>query len=288
MKCLHFLYQMSLIFTEPAFNHHFTLKCFPVSDEVQTVERSDVQIYPKNYRFMSCDSFGNQTLCGEVPDPHMSFEITVEGDVITGNAGQTARTVRTAIESDLAKYRYQSKYTKAGQAVKAYHNTIKNSGYGNSNMFGNQKGNSSQGGISPDTMSHRQIAEVYMQALYRDMAYVPGTTGIHTTAEEALTNRQGVCQDYAHILIALLRMDHIPARYVVGLMLGEGASHAWVEVCDEGLWYGIDPTNGKWVDDDYIFISCGRDAYDCQMNKGMLSGGGLQTQKVSVKVVQHI
>lgn len=63
---------------------------------------------------------------------------------------------------------------------------------------------------------------------------------------------QGVCQDYAHIFLALLNLAGIPARYVTGLLIGEGASHAWVEVLHHGAWYGLDPTNDAPVLTDYI------------------------------------
>ena len=65
---------------------------------------------------------------------------------------------------------------------------------------------------------------------------------------------KGVCQDYSHILIALCRKYKIPARYVVGMIIGEGATHAWVEVYYDGCWYGLDPTHNKEVDDYFIKI----------------------------------
>ena len=93
-----------------------------------------------------------------------------------------------------------------------------------------------------------------------------------------------VRQDYAQILIALCHLEKIPARYVAGMMIGEGASHAWVEICQDGIWYGLDPTNNKLVDDDYIKLSHGRDASDCLINRGVIVGGGEQTQDIKVHV----
>lgn len=91
-----------------------------------------------------------------------------------------------------------------------------------------------------------------MRAVYTHFKYVTGSTQIHATAEEALKLGEGVCQDYAHIMLSLLRIEGIPCRYVVGIMQGEGASHAWTEVLCNGYWYGFDPTNNKLVDDEYI------------------------------------
>lgn len=256
MKELHFIYQMSLMFSAPAIRHKYTLKCFPQSDEVQEIDRFRVLLDPPSRNFVSMDSFGNKTLCGEVEQEHLLFRITVEGIAKTGlKPGRAAR------EQELGKYRYRSYYTKAGENLRQY--------WKEHPVFG---------------MSHRETAEYYMHLLYQDMEYVPGATGVNTKAEDAMALRKGVCQDYAHILLALLRLGHIPARYVVGMMIGEGASHAWVEVEEDGIWYGVDPTNGRVVDDNYIYISSGRDAFDCQMNKGVMTGGGMQRQSVSVIV----
>lgn len=256
MKELHFIYQMDLAFSEPASRHEYTLKCFPQSDEIQQITGMTIQLEPKSRHFVSCDSFGNKTLCGVVERQHQLFEIKVEGTAKTGLAAG-----RPALERMLGTYRYASAYTRAGEELKKYKADHPFAGTG-----------------------AKETAEFYMNQLYQDMAYVPGVTNVDTTAEEAVALRQGVCQDYAHILISLLRMERIPARYVVGMMTGEGASHAWVEVEDNGIWYGVDPTNGRLVDDTYIHISCGRDAYDCPMNKGVFIGGGTQKQSVSVVV----
>ena len=92
-----------------------------------------------------------------------------------------------------------------------------------------------------------------------------------------------MCQDYAHIMLSLLRMEGIPARYVVGMMTGEGSSHAWVEALCNGYWYGFDPTNNKLVNADYIRVSCGRDSADCSVIRGNFYG--CVTQRQNEKVV---
>ena len=74
---------------------------------------------------------------------------------------------------------------------------------------------------------------------------------------------------------------------MVGMMVGEGETHAWVEVYHEGSWYGVDPTNNRLADENYIIISRGRDFADCGINRGLLTGGGMQTQTVSLKVTKR-
>ena len=126
-----------------------------------------------------------------------------------------------------------------------------------------------------------------MHKLHQDLSYEKGVTTFQTTAEEAMKLKKGVCQDYAHILIALLRMMRIPARYVVGMMIGEGFSHAWVEMEADGRWYGLDPTNDVLVGENYIKISHGRDYNDCIVNKGVFTGMASQKQDISVIVCEQ-
>lgn len=120
--------------------------------------------------------------------------------------------------------------------------------------------------------------------LHQSFVYDSAATQIHETAENALALGRGVCQDYTHIMLSLLREEGIPARYVVGMMIGEGASHAWVEALCNGCWYGFDPTNNKLVNDEYIRVSCGRDSSDCSVIRGKFYGYVTQRQTETVTV----
>ncbi|MCC8167968.1 MAG: transglutaminase family protein, partial [Clostridiales bacterium] len=82
----------------------------------------------------------------------------------------------------------------------------------------------------------------------------------------------------------LLHLRGQPPRSVTGMIPGEGASHAWVEACCDGNWYGFDPTNDTIVSNSHIRIGTGRDASDCLINRGIMRGGGQQTQEVRVRV----
>ena len=123
-----------------------------------------------------------------------------------------------------------------------------------------------------------------MGMLYEGFSYEPGSTDISTTAGEALKQGKGVCQDYAHIMTAVLRYMGIPARYVAGLMIGEGYTHAWVEVYTRDGWYGLDPTNNLHIDEYYIKLAHGRDYGDCVTDRGCFRGTAGQVQKIYVKV----
>ena len=113
------------------------------------------------------------------------------------------------------------------------------------------------------------------------MEYVPGATGVHTRASQAWEVRKGVCQDFAHIAVGVLRAIGVPARYVSGYLLprsdapvGEsvaGESHAWIEWW-AGSWRAWDPTNGRVVGPEHVVVARGRDYDDVPPLKGIYSG----------------
>ena len=129
-----------------------------------------------------------------------------------------------------------------------------------------------------------EIPLFLMNCLYRDFSYRPGATDVSTTAVQAWERRAGVCQDYAHIFLCLCRMAGFGARYVAGMMVGEGATHAWTEVYGDDGWIGLDPTNNCLADDNYIKLSHGRDFGDCSIDKGCFKGFAAQRQNIYVKV----
>jgi transglutaminase-like putative cysteine protease len=136
--------------------------------------------------------------------------------------------------------------------------------------------------------------------MYRDFVYDTDSTEISTPAIEALAQRKGVCQDFAHIMIACLRTMGLPARYVSGYLLtqpppgqprliGADASHAWVSVYlpgtrGSGAWADFDPTNGRQPGDDYVTLAIGRDYSDVSPMRGVLHGGARHTLTVNVTV----
>jgi len=134
-------------------------------------------------------------------------------------------------------------------------------------------------------------------ALVRDrVAYVPGATGVQTSAQEAWDKGQGVCQDIAHLTVALLRKVGLPARYVSGYLhpypeadLGDtvaGQSHAWVEYWT-GEWVAVDPTNQAPVGVCHVVVARGRDYADVPPLKGIYHGAPSSTMDVTVEVTRR-
>jgi transglutaminase-like putative cysteine protease len=129
-------------------------------------------------------------------------------------------------------------------------------------------------------------------AILEALPYKTGGTVVDTPAEDALQGDSGVCQDHAQIFVAAARLSGLPARYVSGyLMINEQviqeATHAWAEVCIEGLgWVGFDVSNGVSPDDKDVRIAVGRDARDAAPIEGLRMGSADETLMVSLQVQQ--
>ena len=139
------------------------------------------------------------------------------------------------------------------------------------------------------------VAEVVKRTcgyIFSQFKYIKGITSIETTVAEILEHRSGVCQDFAHVMLEVLRSLHIPTRYVSGYicpnkdgMRGEGATHAWVEAWIPGQgWRGIDPTNNVWVTNRHVKLAVGRNFNDCSPVKGTFKGPARQSLSVYVSI----
>lgn len=134
--------------------------------------------------------------------------------------------------------------------------------------------------------------------IFADFKYLPGSTTVSTPVEEVLLKRQGVCQDFAHLQIAMLRSLGLPACYVSGYvsttpapgqprLQGADASHAWVSVWCPGFGYvDFDPTNGSIPSHEHITLARGRDFGDVSPLRGVLLGGGDHVVRVGVDVLR--
>lgn len=120
------------------------------------------------------------------------------------------------------------------------------------------------------------------------MSYRFGVTGVRTTAAAALLGGVGVCQDYAHVMIAACRQAGIPARYVSGHLVGEGGSHAWVETLErgpDGTWRcrAWDPTHDRPAEHGYLTVAVGRDHAEVAPVSGTFRGPGVRSRLTSTK-----
>ncbi len=141
--------------------------------------------------------------------------------------------------------------------------------------------------------------------LFRTLRYRPGATDAGTTVEQFLKVKEGVCQDFAHLMISVCRAAGIPARYVSGYietdpvlghdgepldtaLIGATASHAWLEIfTPQGLWVGFDPTNDCLEGERHVQIGIGRDYADVPPMKGIFQGSNAQSLSVQVRVTRN-
>ena len=254
MRELDFQFSCQLSFSEPVTDHAFLLRCLPRQVKGQELLSLDLQVMPEGVQlFSGRDSFGNRTMTGWVPEAHKELSYQVSGVVRRDDMRAEAPTV-------VPCFYYPSALTKPSPEMAAYLEELQLTG------------------------SPSQKAQALTVALNERLAYVPGSTNIYTTAAEAFQQGQGVCQDFAHIFLALARLADIPARYACGLPVGEGATHAWGEIWQDGHWLGYDPTRNRLVDETYITLAVGRDYGDCPIERGVFHGTAWQTQQVFMQV----
>lgn len=136
------------------------------------------------------------------------------------------------------------------------------------------------------------IAEQMSNYVFSNFEYKKGITNIETKVDEIWKIKAGVCQDFAHVLLVMLRIVGIPARYVSGYICpdsdelrGAGATHAWVEAYIPFYgWLGVDPTNNCMATDKHVRLAIGRSFTDCTPVKGTYKGSSEHTLEVSVTI----
>lgn len=269
MRMLSYVFETSLEFSDAVSDHSFVLRCLPKSTNTQKVMEAQVFTHPRIPLSEQVDGFGNRVIVGYCPEAHDTFNFYATGVAMVEpeDAGPTPAhpmflqaTKLTAASDEMRALAREE--AGAGVAAAACADSLREQ---------------SQAGTW-------ELAQRLCARVFDLFEYVPGATDTTTTAAEAFSGKQGVCQDYAHVLIALCRVLEIPARYVTGLMVGEGATHAWVEIHDGERWRGLDPTHNCVVDDRYMLFATGRDFEDCPIERGVFRGAAEQTQKVTASL----
>ena len=251
MKRYIFNYETIITFSAPVVNHSVLLRCQPMNAYYQAVEEEHLVFSPDFWTQRSTDAFGNRILFGGQREPHKSFVY-----VSAGIVSMEPYSVKVA-QDFRPIYLLPTPLTRLPEEVKV----------------------AREGDIVADALA-------ISRRVHESLAYTPQSTNVETTAAEVLETGKGVCQDYAHLMIALCRRGGIPARYICGFMEGTGETHAWVEVFDGYSWIGIDPTNDHVIDYGYVKLAQGRDAADCPVSRGLYSGDTQQEQAIHVTLKQ--
>lgn len=246
---LRFSLRTEFRFSEPVSRHVFRIRALPPDLPGQRVTDARLTTEPATPLADLVDPvFGNRTFSGRIDAPHDGFVVAAEGLV--------ERDVSVIDRTPPEPYCINATaLTRPGARILALSKALE-----------------------ADRPADETAQVLYaMKAVHAAFCYTPGTTSTGTTAEAALEAGRGVCQDYAHVMIALLRLWRIPALYVAGLMQGTGATHAWVRAFADGRWIEVDPTHDRAADETYLTLARGCDFADAALERGVFCGAARQT-----------
>jgi transglutaminase-like putative cysteine protease len=249
---------------------------YPLTDALQEVKKHELVIsyYPLVEIFT--DYFGNKVGMFTIVNPHTELVITSLAEVATTEVKLPDDTTPASEQwEQLASVREQVPYM----------DFLQQEHFSAANELADILGR-----IVNMQKTPYQNALSFSEYVYTNFEYSKGVTSVETKVDEIWELKAGVCQDFAHMLLFILRRFGIPARYVSGYICpkdhelrGEGATHAWVEafIPDYG-WLGFDPTNKCIASDRHIRLAIGRNFSDCTPVKGTYKGSSEHTLEVSV------
>ena len=269
----------------------------PLQTPWQSVDSHQLDITPAPARLnASTDLYGNHRCFFSLLTPHTELRVVAHSELRT----QAPRPVESKIGWETLREHFR--YHAGGSWSAAAEFSFASPRAPRDEAFAAYARPSFAPGVSA-LVAAREL----MDRIHADFTYETTATEVHTSALEALELRKGVCQDFAHILLACLRSMGLAARYVSGYLLtqpppgqprliGNDASHAWVSIflpdlpgAEQGQgWYDLDPTNARdgWgtPGEDYVTLATGRDYSDISPIRGVIHGGGQHTLEVAVTV----
>lgn len=264
-------YTTRFSYTDPVRESHNEVRACPASDDRQQLVGYRLTTSPAARVLSYTDYWGTRVDAFGVREPHARLEITAEAMVETSAAPPPYRAPRwreledPAFREEHAEYTEPSSHSRWGEAVAK-------AARGRADALGDDV-------VSVVLGLHRLVGS--------SLSYTSGATYVGVPVEEVLACGAGVCQDYAHLLIAMCRSVGVPARYVSGYLFarddatGEDAAedaisvqtHAWVEAAVPGVgWWPLDPTNQQAVSERHVKIGHGRDYGDVAPLRGVFSG----------------
>ncbi|MUL48535.1 transglutaminase family protein [Mycobacterium sp. CBMA293] len=249
----------------------------PRSDSRQNVVLNRVETTPATRSYRYIDYWGTAVTAFDLHAPHTELEVTSSSVVETDKGEMPAQRVGwDELAGDAMRDRFDellvpTRYTPSSKKLQQVAQRI--------------------------TKDYAPQEAVVAAAswVHTELDYVTGTTGVHSSGLDALHEGKGVCQDFAHLTLILLRSMGIPSRYVSGYLhpqrraeVGntiEGQSHAWVQAWTGG-WWDYDPTNDNEINEQYVTVAAGRDYSDVTPLKGIYSGEGSTDLEVVVEITR--
>jgi transglutaminase-like putative cysteine protease len=252
-------------YDEPIAEAYTELRLRPLSTGGQHCSSFRIVTDPPGVRVRAYrDRLGNGVQHLEVLEEHDRIAITAISDVMT--PPRFADTARAPTPLERHDYLAPTTYSPFSRRVKKL-----------------ARGNGGAAGVGR--------ALELMAAVRGLLVYEPGATDVMTQADEVLALGRGVCQDFAHVMLAVCRCDGIPARYVSGYLYDptlagdDAASHAWVDVLDDTRgWVSIDPTHDREQTEEYVRVAIGRDYADVPPTRGVFRGSAQETLSVRVQL----
>lgn len=279
-------------YSEPATESFSELRLRPRDSLRQKVSRHSTRVEPAVLVESHTDYFGNFVETVSIPFRHPSLVVTSVCDVETKPFNDVLASVQMSVAEARQLHTGQRRelhdFLRPSQIV-----TFQEGVWKLADEF-----------LSPAAPFSESLRALNTH-LFRTLRYRPGATDAGTTVEQFLKVKEGVCQDFAHLMISVCRAAGIPARYVSGYietdpvlgpdgepldtaLIGATASHAWLEIfTPQGLWVGFDPTNDCLEGERHVQIGIGRDYADVPPMKGIFQGSNAQSLSVQVRVTRN-
>jgi transglutaminase-like putative cysteine protease len=270
-------------YSKPVSQSTLEIRMHPRSEHAQRCFTFELTVNPKARLFSYMDHLGNSIYHFDMPQPHT--ELTIVADAL----------VDVEPPPDLPEAMAPEAWAELDEMVARddYWDMLMPSQFARPSEELEQLAKK----LGIDTRNRRDpltLIRDLNKCLFDEIEYAKESTSVDSPIEDALRSRRGVCQDFAHIMITLLRGLRIPSRYVSGYMFhdanhkdrsAEGATHAWVEALLPGLgWVGFDPANNLIAGVRHIRTAIGRDYADVPPTKGTLLGSGSAASDLKVRV----
>jgi len=266
------------LYSSPVIDSANQILLYPIHDDLQQVNRHELHISENPSIETFNDYYGNRVGIFTIIKPHEELRIQSDMDVVTSE-------VRAPDDDKPSGEQWQ--------ALQLLSEDFPYMDFLTPEIF-----NASEELIAETQKILRQnttpltVAKALSGFVHVAFEYKKGITSVETSIDEVWEFKAGVCQDFAHMLLVMLRMAGIPARYVSGYICpknhdlsGEGATHAWVDAYIPFYgWIGLDPTNNCIVSDRHIRLAVGRNFTDCTPVKGTYKGSAEHTLEVSVTI----
>ena len=274
---LHIVHETGFTYDGEARGSYNEARLTPATLDTQSVLGAELRIDPVNGRYPYVDYWGNRVIAFQIDESHRDLKVTSEVTIETSAGTEilepyTHDDLEASMLLDLLdEYLLQTERTELPpDTVEELRSATR----------------------SLDLHETAQAVSAHVRSLLK---YTPGATGVQTSASEALIVGSGVCQDFTHLALGLLRSAGIPARYVSGYLhpdtdaqvgqVSQGESHAWVEYFADG-WHPFDPTSGSVVGPRHVVIARGRDYFDAAPLKGIYHGAPATALGVSVTITR--